>query len=187
MINLSGSKYPYLEQMSMVHWTMDICSRYGYFPWTMDICSRYGYFPWTMDICSRYGYFPWTMDICSRYGYFPWTMDICSRYGYFPWTMDICSRYGYFEPLRLIIAPGYETMFEPLRFDCNLYASNKNKYSKTSMARTSLGPWKFIRYLGSSSHWGLIMVSGQEANGDNFKEVFLIHTIIVCWVSMRRF
>ena len=29
--------------------------------------------------------------------------------------------------------------------------------SKTSMARTCLGPWKFIRDMGSSSHWGLIM------------------------------
>ena len=40
-------------------------------------------------------------------------------------------------------------------------------YSKISMARTSLGPWKFIRDMGSSSHWGLIMALGQEAYGDN--------------------
>ena len=33
------------------------------------------------------------------------------------------------------------------------------KYSQNSMAQTSLGPWKFV--------WGLIMVPGQEANGDN--------------------
>ena len=26
------------------------------------------------------------------------------------------------------------------------------KYSRTSMARTSLGPWKFVRDMGSSSH-----------------------------------
>ena len=25
-------------------------------------------------------------------------------------------------------------------------------YSRTSMARTSLGPWKFVRDMGSSSH-----------------------------------
>ena len=29
-------------------------------------------------------------------------------------------------------------------------------YSRTSMARTSLGPWKFVRDMGSSSHCGLI-------------------------------
>ena len=33
----------------------------------------------------------------------------------------------------------------------------KYKYSRTSMARTSLGPWKFVRDMGSSSHLGLIM------------------------------
>ena len=37
----------------------------------------------------------------------------------------------------------------------------------TSKARTSFGPWKFVRDIGSSSHWGLIIVSGQEANEDN--------------------
>ena len=26
------------------------------------------------------------------------------------------------------------------------------KYSRTSMVRTSLGPWKFVRDMGSSSH-----------------------------------
>ena len=26
------------------------------------------------------------------------------------------------------------------------------KYSRTSMARTSLGPWKFVRDMGSSNH-----------------------------------
>ena len=31
------------------------------------------------------------------------------------------------------------------------------KCSRTSMARTSLEPWKFFRDMGSSSHWGLIM------------------------------
>ena len=28
----------------------------------------------------------------------------------------------------------------------------RSKYSRTSMARTSLGPWKFVRDMGSSSH-----------------------------------
>ena len=35
------------------------------------------------------------------------------------------------------------------------------------MARTSLGPQKIVRDMGSSSHWGLIMVPGQEANSNN--------------------
>ena len=29
-----------------------------------------------------------------------------------------------------------------------------SKYNRTSMAWTSLGPWKFVRDMGSSSHWG---------------------------------
>ena len=46
----------------------------------------------------------------------------------------------------------------------------------------SLGPWKLIRDKGSSSYWGLIMMSGQEANND-IVEVFLIfYTIMACCV-----
>ena len=57
---------------------------------------------------------------------------------------------------------------------------SKQIYSKTSMARTSLGPWKVIREMGSQSHWGLIM-SGSK--WWQFKEVFVIfYTIIVCCV-----
>ena len=40
------------------------------------------------------------------------------------------------------------------------------------MAQTSLGPWKFVRDMGSSSHWGLIMEPGQEANCDNLRKSF---------------
>ena len=40
-------------------------------------------------------------------------------------------------------------------------------YSQTSMARTALGPWKFVRDNGSSSHWGLIIAQGQKANKNN--------------------
>ena len=40
-------------------------------------------------------------------------------------------------------------------------------YSPTSMAQTSFGPWKFVLNIGSFSHWGLIIVPGQEANEDN--------------------
>ena len=37
------------------------------------------------------------------------------------------------------------------------------KYSRTSVARTLLGPWKLVRDRGSSSKWGLIKAPGQEA------------------------
>ena len=49
---------------------------------------------------------------------------------------------------------------------------NNRKYSKPSMARTSFGPWTFIRGMGSSSHWELNMAPGQEANGDNLGKSF---------------
>ena len=45
-------------------------------------------------------------------------------------------------------------------------------YSRTPMAQTSLGPYKFVRDKSSSSHWGLIMVPGQQANGDNLGKPF---------------
>ena len=35
------------------------------------------------------------------------------------------------------------------------------------MAQTYLGPMKFVRDMGSSSPWGLIMAPVQEANSDN--------------------
>ena len=62
-------------------------------------------------------------------------------------------------------------------------------YCRTSMARTSLGPWKFVRDMGSSSHWRLIMAQDQEANGDKLGNFFSIfYTIIVCWVySLEHF
>ena len=34
----------------------------------------------------------------------------------------------------------------------SLVQEGKKKYSRTSMARTSSGPWKFVRDMGSSSH-----------------------------------
>ena len=40
------------------------------------------------------------------------------------------------------------------------------------MAQTSLEPWKFVWDMGSSSHSGLIMAPDQEANGDNFGNLF---------------
>ena len=46
-------------------------------------------------------------------------------------------------------------------------------YSQNLMARTSLGPWKFVRGKDSLSHWGLIMGPGQEANGDHLGKPLL--------------
>ena len=62
-----------------------------------------------------------------------------------------------------------------------------SKYSRTSMAWTALGLWKFVRDMDSSSHWGLIIAPRQDANGDNlgmsFREVFFYLCYkIVCWV-----
>ena len=48
----------------------------------------------------------------------------------------------------------------------------KFKVSQTSMARTSLEPWKFVREMGSSSQWDLIMAPGRETNGDIYGNVF---------------
>ena len=47
------------------------------------------------------------------------------------------------------------------------YTASQTLCSQTSMARTSFGPWHFVRDIGSSSHWGLIIAPGQEANADN--------------------
>ena len=40
------------------------------------------------------------------------------------------------------------------------------------MAQTSLGPWKFVRNMGSSSHCGLVMAPVQEVNSDNLGKSF---------------
>ena len=40
------------------------------------------------------------------------------------------------------------------------------------MARTPRVQLKFVLEMGSSSHWGLIMAPGQEANGDNLGKYF---------------
>ena len=40
-------------------------------------------------------------------------------------------------------------------------------YSQTSMAKTSLGPWKFVLDSDSLSPFGLVIAPVQEADGDN--------------------
>ena len=48
----------------------------------------------------------------------------------------------------------------------NLSQHNKRNYSQTSIAQTSLGPWKFVLDIGSLSHRGLLMEPGLDAKGD---------------------
>ena len=47
------------------------------------------------------------------------------------------------------------------------------------MARTSLGPWKFVRDMSSSSHWGLIMTSVQEAKAICVRAIEVILYIVL--------
>ena len=69
----------------------------------------------------------------------------------------------------------------------------RNEYSRTSMAQTSLGPWKSVRAMVSSSQRRLIMVRGQEANSDNLGIFFYFHhnncmlSVLIRIASMRQF
>ena len=45
-------------------------------------------------------------------------------------------------------------------------------YSRPLMAQTSLGLWKFILEMVISSHRGLIIAPGEEANGHNLGMYF---------------
>ena len=55
------------------------------------------------------------------------------------------------------------------------------------MARTSLRPYKNVRDMGSASYWGLIMVTGREANRNNLEICFSIfYIIIVCYAHQNR-
>ena len=46
---------------------------------------------------------------------------------------------------------------------------SKAEYSQTSIARTSLGPQKFVLDMDSSNHLGLIIAPGQEVTGDKLE------------------
>ena len=46
----------------------------------------------------------------------------------------------------------------------------------------ALGPLKFVRDMGSSSHRGLIMAQGQEANCDNLANSFRFSTKKKCCI-----
>ena len=58
-------------------------------------------------------------------------------------------------------------------------------YSRTSLARTPLGPWKIVRAKGSSSQWRLIMAPGQAANiANSEKSIDLLHNNYMLSVLM---
>ena len=68
----------------------------------------------------------------------------------------------------------------PTRVDMSL---NPNTIkSPISIAWTSLGLWKLVGDMGSSSNWGLIMVPVQEANGDNLGVFWIFCIVMVCWM-----
>ena len=62
-----------------------------------------------------------------------------------------------------------------------------NKYSRAPMAQTSLGAWKFVLDIGSSSHWRLIIATGQESNGGWFKGNLGMLSVLIRVAPMRRF
>ena len=68
-----------------------------------------------------------------------------------------------------------------------------SNYSRTSMARTSLGSWKLVRGMGSSSHSGLIMAPSQKQMAIILGNLFyLLHnncilSVLIRIASMRRF
>ena len=45
------------------------------------------------------------------------------------------------------------------------------------MARKFLLPWIYVLEMGSSSHLGLIIAPGQEANGDDLIMVFCVDSL----------
>ena len=64
-----------------------------------------------------------------------------------------------------------------------IFLTHVTRYSRTSLAWTSLGLWTFVWDMGSSSHLGLIIAPGQEAYWDNLGKYFLFFIQkMVCWV-----
>ena len=64
------------------------------------------------------------------------------------------------------------------------------KYSRTSLARTPLGPLKLVRDRGSSSQRGLIIAPGQEAKKGYLFDILEregILCVLIRIASLRRF
>ena len=67
-----------------------------------------------------------------------------------------------------------------LRLYSTLFRTNLNVlYSLTLIARTTLGPWKFVLGTGSSSHGGSIIAPGHETNVDNSRMSFRTYKVMV--------
>ena len=62
--------------------------------------------------------------------------------------------------------------FRSSQLSCKSGDKSASIYSQISVAWTSLGPCKFVRAMGSSSQWDLIMASGQEANDNSLWKCF---------------
>ena len=76
--------------------------------------------------------------------------------------------------------------FRRTRFIWESEPRESPNYSRTSMARTPLGPWKIVRATGSSSQWRLIMAPGREANiANSGKSNDLIHNNCMLSVLIR--
>ena len=56
----------------------------------------------------------------------------------------------------------------------------KTQMQSNCMTKTSLGPWKLVLNMGSSSHWELIIARCQEANSDNLGMPFLSSIKLWC-------
>ena len=75
---------------------------------------------------------------------------------------------------------GARTLAGHTQHENNLSISEK--YSRTLMAQTSLGSWKFVLDMGNSSHSGLIIAPGQKANG-NYIGMFFRSSILQWYVE----
>ena len=64
-------------------------------------------------------------------------------------------------------------------YEMNLVLLMISLFTVKHGSTSSLGPWKCNLDMGSSSHWGLIIASGQEANGNNLVASF--RSYIKCW------
>ena len=79
-------------------------------------------------------------------------------------------------------------VYSPL-LDSALCCICKTNYNRTSMARTPLEPWKYVRDMGSSSKWGLITAPGQGAKKGylfDFLQLEGILCVLIRIASWRR-
>ena len=95
------------------------------------------------------------------------------------WVYTVCS--GLSGPIFRVITV--------ILFQKNVILTFTLYYSRTSIARKS---WKSVLEMGSSSHWGLIIVPGKEAYGANrisfhsFKNNGML-SVFIRIASIRRF